>query len=87
MTPLFVVDTLRWWIQCATCKYSFATTLSPSPGANIVSGPLYFLNPLTLVAIASPRPELWRVLIRPPVPDLPLGIAVLSAISPQNPES
>ena len=81
---LFVVDTLRWWLQCAACKYSFATTLSPSPGANIVSGPLYFLNPLTLVG-SLPTAGILASTTPPAGTDLPLGIAVLSAISPQEP--
>ena len=54
---LFVVDTLRWWFQCAACKNGYATTLSPSPGANMAGA-----APCT-TSIRSPRP----------VPSLPTG--------------
>jgi hypothetical protein len=34
---MYVVDSLRFWAQCATCQYGFATTLSPAPAGNVES--------------------------------------------------
>jgi hypothetical protein len=34
---MYVVDTLRFWAQCAACKYGFASTLSPAPAGNVES--------------------------------------------------
>ena len=34
---MYVVDTLRFWAQCARCQYGFTTTLSPAPSANVES--------------------------------------------------
>ncbi len=34
---MYVVDTLRFWAQCATCQYGFTSTLSPSPSGNVES--------------------------------------------------
>ena len=34
---MYVVDSLRFWAQCATCQYGFASTLSPSPAGNVES--------------------------------------------------
>lgn len=34
---MYVVDSLRFWAQCATCQYGFASTLSPAPAGNVES--------------------------------------------------
>src|SRR5262249_9229373 len=34
---MYVVDTLRFWAQCAQCQYGFATNLSPGPSGNVAS--------------------------------------------------
>ncbi len=34
---MYVVDTLRFWAQCATCQYGFTSTLSPAPSGNVES--------------------------------------------------
>ena len=34
---MYVVDSLRFWAQCATCQYGFPSTLSPSPTGNVES--------------------------------------------------
>jgi hypothetical protein len=34
---MYVVDSLRFWAQCATCQYGFASTLSPAPSGNVES--------------------------------------------------
>ncbi len=42
---MYVVDSLRFWAQCATCQYGFATTLSPAPAGNVESSfNIYFLS-------------------------------------------
>jgi hypothetical protein len=42
---MYVVDSLRFWAQCATCQYGFATTLSPAPAGNVESGyRVYYLS-------------------------------------------
>jgi PKD domain len=32
---MYVVDTLRFWAQCATCQFGFTSTLSPPPSGNV----------------------------------------------------
>jgi hypothetical protein len=34
---MYVVDTLRFWAQCASCQFGFTTTLSPPPSGNVES--------------------------------------------------
>jgi hypothetical protein len=34
---MYVVDSLRFWAQCATCQYGFPSTLSPAPAGNVAS--------------------------------------------------
>ena len=34
---MYVVDSLRFWAQCATCQFGFASTLSPAPAGNVES--------------------------------------------------
>ena len=34
---MYVVDSLRFWAQCATCQYGFTSTLSPAPAGNVES--------------------------------------------------
>jgi hypothetical protein len=42
---LYVIDSLRFWAQCATCQYGFASTLSPAPAGNVASSfKLYFIS-------------------------------------------
>lgn len=41
----YVVDTLRFWAQCAGCQYGLTSTLSPAPSANVESSNyMYFLT-------------------------------------------
>jgi PKD domain len=80
---LFVVDTLRWWFQCPACKYSFATTLSPSPGANIVAGSFYSLNPLVLLG-SFPKGGFLSSSNPPAGTEIAVGLAVASATAAQE---
>ena len=42
---MYVVDTLRFWAQCATCQYGYNTTLTPSPSGNVEAAfRIYFLS-------------------------------------------
>jgi hypothetical protein len=42
---IYVVDTLRFWVQCATCQYGLTSTLSPPPTANVESSNyMYFIS-------------------------------------------
>jgi hypothetical protein len=34
---MYVVDSLRFWAQCASCQFGFTSTLSPSPTGNVAS--------------------------------------------------
>jgi hypothetical protein len=34
---MYVVDSLRFWAQCATCQFGFTSTLSPAPTGNVES--------------------------------------------------
>jgi hypothetical protein len=34
---MYVVDSLRFWAQCASCQYGFTSTLSPAPSGNVES--------------------------------------------------
>lgn len=41
----YVVDTLRFWVQCAACQYGLTSTLSPAPTANVESSNyMYFIS-------------------------------------------
>ncbi len=84
---LFLVDTLRWWIECAQCKNGFATTLSPSPANNIATSiGWYILNPFTVLGsfplggfLASTNP--------PAGTEYQMGLPVASATSPHSSSS
>ena len=34
---MYVVDTLRFWAQCASCQFGFTSALSPAPAGNVES--------------------------------------------------
>lgn len=81
---LFLVDTLRWWIECAQCKNGFSTTLSPSPANNIASSfGWYVFNPFTVLGAfpsggfkASTSPSAGN--------EMQMGLPVASAATPHN---
>jgi PKD domain len=52
---MYVVDTLRFWAQCASCQFGFTTTLSPPPSGNVeASYNIYsMLNGLVTDSIGS----------------------------------
>ncbi len=41
---LFIVDSLRWWVECPQCTNAYATTLSPPPGGNLAAQAVYDNN-------------------------------------------
>jgi hypothetical protein len=49
---LYVVDTLRFWSECAACKGAYATTLSPTPG-QVESGVIYTPPPPGWTSLGS----------------------------------
>src|ERR1019366_3130004 len=75
---LFLVDTLRWWVECANCTYGHATSLSPGPSAKIAGADLFTISPVRDLGafagngyLASSQPSAGN--------DYPLGMVIGSA--------
>jgi PKD repeat protein len=75
---LFVVDTLRWWVDCPTCAFGFPGVLAVPPVATLGGQDVYDAGSstsigffTTVLANASPAPGT----------DRPLGAVTWSALS------
>jgi hypothetical protein len=88
---MYVVDTLRFWAQCATCQYGFTTTLSPTPTANVESsfGIDFLSNGLVTNTIGSLSANglLVSQASTPPGTQRIFGIAIASADSAGTPSA
>jgi hypothetical protein len=82
---LYVVDSLRFWAQCAGCQYGFASTLSPAPSAKVATSfQIYTMsNGLVTDSIGSLSSNGLLITATNPVPGTQkvIGLPLTSATS------
>lgn len=81
---LYVVDTLRWWIECAQCTNSWATTLTPPPSANLAAQNYYDVGSSLGTFFASKGAFVSATSLPVAGNDRPGGSVILSALTPQE---
>jgi len=86
---MYVVDTLRFWAQCASCQFGFTTTLSPPPSGNVESsfGIDFLSNGLVTDSIGSLSANglLVSKASTPPGSQRVLGVPIASAAAAGTP--
>ena len=80
---LFIVDTLRWWIECPQCTNTYATTLSPPPGGKLAAQVVYDANATSGTAFYARGVSTTTATPPAAGADRPLASIILSANAPQ----
>jgi PKD domain len=88
---MYVVDTLRFWAQCASCQFGFTSSLSPAPAGNVESSLQLYSISNGLVTDSSGSLSANGLLITqastPPGSQRVLGVPIASADAAGTPSA